>query len=303
MKQLKFKLNLSCYFCVRKAIINPLRSRSMELTVSGKKANKGNKKTKGDLMTTLLERAEEAVKELRKAIAEGKDINADASEMVKQFDNEVLHAQMKEIQKSIADLKKQEEDKPEPEEEKPEPEDETKALLNLALDEIVRLQKQNEQLAGAKEGDAVPKAADGAEALRKQENGEKEEEEVEKAEGASEPGPAADLPKPESDDYTESAEGKGGSEVSKQEGDDEENKEDMEKAIEQKVQAYLKQAGFVASTTPIRTSEPRGGVASDDDLTKAYDKLLNMSFKEINRFRMEVDPSLKGLSQFTMRSM
>lgn len=290
-------------------------------------------------MTSKLETARTAVDELRKAIALGEDVSA---EEVKGLDFQVIQAQNSEIAKSLTSLTKQvEELKPKADEdedkdkvekqEKPvddtEDKDEEKSeMMDMALSEIVRLRKENAllkgpELAGEKpnsegvykddepKGEKVAGADKGAEALRKQEpKGEEEEEKVEKQAGEpSEAGPAEKLPKPASTDIGDSAE----ETVKKQEGEDEKEKEDeMEKAIQKavndRVEAMLKQAGFVASSTPIVPTEGREATKQMEitDLEKAVGDFTKLSWQDINRFRMQVDPALQPFkSQFTRRAM
>ena len=274
-------------------------------------------------MTSKLEKAQNAVATLRKAIEEGEDIS---KEQAAELDATLASAQGQEILKSLALLKtdveglrKQEDeegktaDYPMPEEEEksrmrkqeeeyPYPEQEEKKaeeLLDLALEEIVRLRNISKQ-AEEDEEEAAVKQEDGDEAaaVKKQEdeNVDEEKQEDEEEEKAvkkqSEPGPADKLPAPGSADYSD----KGGqSKLNKQENNDEEEEKQMKDVAEDAVQKAMEKMGFIKSSTPVQPApaERVANVAQSTDLAKAADDFTKLTFKEINRFRMQHDPALR----------
>jgi hypothetical protein len=300
-------------------------------------------------MASKLEMAQKAVDELKKAIANGEDISADA----KGVDLALMQAQIDALDGKVAQLQKAEEpaksdekkddksaddkkedgksddkkdekkdDKKEPEKEDkqedkndvpklPEEEaedgdesskeddemEETKAakLLDLALEEIVsqrgeiaRLQKDMAGLGMGKEKLPDTVKDKGAESAGKGKD------------SSIEPGPQGDLKKPESTDYSASAEVKKAA-------------DEIESRLSAKFEGILKSAGIVASTTPVPAAiaGSRSANVGGDDLTKAVEwlcrdpdppsllvkagKIPGATFKQVNKFRSQVDPALQSL--------
>lgn len=253
-------------------------------------------------MASKLEAAKAAIAELKKAADAGEDVTKPGA--VQELSLELVAAQsaatlqaVQTLTKAIEDLKKppvveDKDEKPEETEEQEETDEKkSSVLLDLALEEIVRLKNAEDAPEDKKE--FPPKKED-------------EKEEMEKAEGASEPGPQAKLEKPESDDYSDSAEKKGGG-VENQEGGKKVviSKAELDAMVNKQAEAtatrILKSAGYSASRQPVtpivgETREIGAGTA-DADIVKSFDKFVAQDWKTINRFRMQVDPSLRNLGQ------
>jgi hypothetical protein len=278
-------------------------------------------------LVSKLEAARQAVSELKKAADSGEDISKDE---ITALDTALISQQNAELLKAVKGLgdkfdkglsKAEDEDSPEDKKEDkkefpPEDVDESKSedsvLLDLALEEIVRLRKE------AVAPDEKPEDEDD------------EDEDEEKAEavtapkaggepGAGETGPTGKLKPTDSTDYTDSKEDeqkaqllnagkKFGkiSKISKEEDasseDNVQKSEDFKAAVRKEAANILKSAGYVASSVPITpvAGGNRGGQIEMEgtDLQKAYDKFMHMDWKTINRFRMQVDPSLANLSPY-----
>jgi len=264
-------------------------------------------------MTSKLDLAKQAIADLKKAAEAGEDItksDLDALDMT------LVTAQNTEILKALAGLSeakkvkaivKQEDD--EDEDKKPaflkdDDDEEKSVLLDLALEEIVRLRKQDDEAEEDEDEDEAPipiEESRAKKAISKQEDDEddKAKDEEKAIKKGPDPGPAADLPKPDSDDYEDSKET-----VQKAEDDKEETDEEkaaaFNTAVQKSVASILKGAGFVASSTPVPqivTGPGNIAAAATGDLQKSWETLKDLPFKTINKFRMEVDPSLRNLSQ------
>jgi len=282
-------------------------------------------------LATKLEMAKSAIAELKKAVAEGEDVTQDTDSS---RELEVIKAKQDGIKKSIDSLtstlvkalekaedapedKKDDKDLPPflekkavkkplmkagPEDEDDEDEDDevkSSKILDLALEEIVTLRKQVADLS-MKKARGVP--VDLKRSEDKDEDDEEYpedagEEEVEKAllakgkaikmKKEGEPGPTAKLQKPTSTDYADSAESV--------------QKAAFQAAVKKQAETILKQAGYVSSNTPITqvASDRQSSAAGGDDLTKSVETFIHLPWKTINKFRMQVDPQLRSLSQNT----
>jgi len=256
-------------------------------------------------MKSKLELAKQAVADLKTAADAGEDITKGD---VDALNVGLLEAQNIEILKALTGLPEaisktvnvakaeQPEDADEKEFPPKDEDDEEKAvLLDLALEEIVRLRKQEDD-EDEDEEEAEPLPIEAAKAKPKKSLSKQADEDEEVAEDEEkeavvkgpDPGPAADLPKTDSDDYTDSKES-----VQKS--------AEFQAAVQKATENILKSAGFVASSTPapIAIAAPGAalGAVATDDLTKAWDTLTELPWKSINKFRMEVDPALQNLSQ------
>jgi len=294
-------------------------------------------------MASKLDKAKAVIEDLKKAVEAGEDLTKD--EVTATAPTDIVAAQQTEILKALGELQgelkksapaaikkaedeESEEDKKEDakeaaeaedKKEEEEPEDMAKSeeavLLDLALEEIVRLRKGKEEeyppvdekksLAAAKLGKKVAlKKAEDDEESEEDEKEDKKEEEEDKEDAPpfakavkkdADPGPAADLKKPSSTDYTDSKESVQKSINFTQAQFD----AAVKKSVESQVQTLMKSAGFVASTTPITpvaaesAAQPAG---NGEDLTKSYEKFVGLPWKAINKFRMQTDPNFRNLS-------
>lgn len=264
-------------------------------------------------MTTTLEKARQAIDDLRKS--------GEAPAEVAKLEADFVKAQMVEISKGmgklsdeVSSLRKEKEAMPSEKGDADlagvkkdergtalssvtKSEDATEAampyVLDLALEEIINLRAQNSEL---QKFIAIAKAEDKKEDFPpaeivgkdegdedkdkddKKDKDEKKDDEVEKMED----GPTAKLKRPASDDYSATKEG-----------------QNLSKAEFYNV---LKALGYQASSTPQPAAINRGGIevgagTGQMDLEKAVESFAKLPFKVQNQFRVQVDPEFARLNQ------